>query len=250
MALKEDLRKQGDFLFKYRSYLPLVLLVAGICTKIYQETTGNGKEINGEELMGSAAIFLGFLGLGIRVVTIGYTPKNTSGRNTTEGQIAAVLNTKGMYSLTRNPLYLGNYFMWASIAMLTGNIWFVLLFSLGFWIYYERIIYAEEDFLRNRFGRPYLEWAAKTPIFLPRNLRYKKPDLPFNWKKVARNEKSGLLYLFLLFWFFETLGEYIEEGRLVIEENWIYFGLASSSLLYLVLKYLKTKSMLLNKDGK
>ena len=37
MALQEELKNQGDFLFRYRSYLPLVLLVAGLWMKIYQE---------------------------------------------------------------------------------------------------------------------------------------------------------------------------------------------------------------------
>ncbi|WP_417887675.1 hypothetical protein [Zunongwangia sp.] len=37
------------------------------------------------------------LGLFIRIFTVGYTPKNTSGRNTTEGQLANEFNTTGMY---------------------------------------------------------------------------------------------------------------------------------------------------------
>ena len=37
MALQEEIKKQGDYLFKHRSYLPLVLLIVGLGVKIYQE---------------------------------------------------------------------------------------------------------------------------------------------------------------------------------------------------------------------
>lgn len=37
MALQEDLTKQGDFLFRYRSFLPLILLIIGLAVKVYQE---------------------------------------------------------------------------------------------------------------------------------------------------------------------------------------------------------------------
>lgn len=59
-----------------------------------------------------SCIAVSLFGLLIRAVTIGFTPKGTSGRNTKEGQVAEVLNTKGIYSVVRHPLYLGNYFMW------------------------------------------------------------------------------------------------------------------------------------------
>jgi len=58
------------------------------------------------------AIALSMFGFIIRAIAIGTTPKGTSGRNTKEGQVAESLNTKGIYSMVRHPLYLGNYFMW------------------------------------------------------------------------------------------------------------------------------------------
>jgi len=67
--------------------------------------------------------------------------------------VASTLNTTGAYSLSRNPLYVGNYFMWAGVAMVTDSAWFVLLFSLAFWIYYERTVFAEEFFIFDGAGR-------------------------------------------------------------------------------------------------
>ena len=104
--------------------------------------------------------------------------KSISGRNTVQGQIADELNTKGLYSIVRNPLYVGNYFLWLGIAMLTCNPWFIAIFTLIFWIYYERIVFAEEEFLRKKFGDAYLEWTVRTPIFIPINRSGKNPIHP------------------------------------------------------------------------
>jgi len=251
MALQEELKEQGNLLFKYRSSLPLILLLAGVLVKISPEYLDRETiKISLAEIMESAAIFVGLLGLFIRVLTVGCTPKNTSGRNTTRGQIADTLNTTGIYSLTRNPLYLGNYLMWLSIAMLTGNSWFVLLFSALFWIYYERIVYAEEAFLRNKFGDLYLNWAAKTPVFIPTHFKYIKSRLSFCWKKALKKEKNGLFALFLVFLLFESIGEFVTNGTFLTQKTWIIVGTIATGIIYCILKYLKKYTNILNEEGR
>ena len=251
MALQEELKKQGDYLFKFRSYLPLLLLIIGVWVEVYQEGFSNGaNESLVAEILEELGILAGIVGLIVRIWTVGYTPKNTSGRNTKEGQLADTLNTTGLYSLIRNPLYLGNYLMWVGIAMITGNIWFVLLFTLGFWIYYERIIYAEESFLRKKFGYSYLDWASKTPIFLPKHLNYIKPDIEFSWKKVLKKEKNGLFALFLLFCLFGLIGDIAEGEFSFLEERLSIFGATLTGVIYFVLKYLKKRTNVLNEIGR
>ena len=251
MALQEELKKQGDYLFKFRSYLPLLLLIVGIWVKIYQEAFSAGaNESIMAEILEELGIFAGIVGLIIRIWTVGYTPRNTSGRNTKEGQLADKLNTTGLYSIIRNPLYLGNYLMWVGIAMITGNIWFVLLFTLGFWIYYERIVYAEESFLRKKFGYTYLEWASKTPAFLPKHFSYVKPDIEFSWKKVLKKEKNGLFALFLLFCVFGLIGDFAEGEFSLTEERLSIIGAIATGVIYVILKYLKKHTALLNEMGR
>ena len=46
--------------------------------------------------------------------------------------------------------------------------------GLVFWLYYERIMLAEEEFLRARYGKAFDDWAARTPAFLP-NFRHWVP---------------------------------------------------------------------------
>lgn len=250
MALKEELKHQGDFLFRYRSNLPLILIVIGLAVLVYQESIILS-EIEGYvyTALKSSAIAVGLLGLLIRMYTVGYTPKNTSGRNTSQGQVADVLNTTGIYSIIRNPLYLGNYFMWVATAMLTGNLWFVLLFSMVFWVYYERIVYAEESFLRNKFGDIYLNWAEKTPIFIPTTLKMKKPAIDFNWKKVIKKEKNGLFALFLLFWIFEVIAIYVKTGSYSLNYSWQFNGVVSTALIYVVIKMLKSNTKIFDENS-
>lgn len=242
MALREELKLQGDQLFKYRSYFPLLLLVAGLALKIMGDIKLQTSPISGYfGWLEDPAIFVSLFGLLIRVHAVGYSGKHTSGRNTNKGQVADMLNTTGLYSLVRNPLYVGNYFMWLGIAMLTGNLWFIGIFTLIFWIYYERIVFAEEEFLRNKFGESYLHWAADTPVFIPLKMKWIKPGSAFNWKKVLKQEKNGFLALFLVFSLFDMLGTRITDQQWAINKTWLLVMLLISALNYLTIKLLKKK---------
>ena len=240
MALREELKVQGDFLFKYRSYFPLILLVCGLGLMVLSELNGGPDSLNGyQKWLKDPAIFVSLLGLAIRIHAVGYSGKNTSGRNTDRGQIADMLNTKGLYSVTRNPLYVGNYFMWLGIAMLTCNLWFIGIFTLIFWIYYERIVFAEEEFLRGKFGEKYLQWTTTTPIFIPYKLNWQKSDTPFLWKKVLKQEKNGFLALFLVFLLFDVLGTWIGTGEWTVDKPWLLVMCIVSAVAYVAIKLLK-----------
>lgn len=245
MALQEELKQQGDFLFKHRSYLPLIVLVVGLLVFVQTESSETEAEeywlFDNFEYICLAVSLLGFF---IRVHTIGYTAKNTSGRNTTEGQIADVLNTTGMYSMVRHPLYLGNFFMWLGVALLTENFWFIVAFVFFYAGYYMRIMYAEESYLRSKFKEKYTFWAQHTPVFIPSSTHYKKPISKFNLKKVLKKEKNGLAAIFLLFWLFECVGEIASEKKLVFEYNFWFYAAITATILYVVLKILKKKKML------
>lgn len=245
MALQEELKTQGDFLFRYRSYLPLLILGLGLAvfvhTEYYEiETPSTWFEKNFEFL----CLAISLLGLIIRIITVGHTPKNTSGRNTKDGQIANELNTTGIYSLVRHPLYLGNFFMWLGVAMLTENLWFVIAFILLYAFYYERIMYAEENFLRNKFGQSYLDWAKNIPAFIPAFKHYKKAKYPFSIKKVLKKEKNGFCAVFLLFWVFDVVFRLIQEEPFQFETGFWFYSAIMATVIYFILKILKKQNLL------
>lgn len=246
MALQEELKTQGDFLFKNRSYLPLIILIVGLGVYINTEYFESKAEIETWFSESYEFICLGIclFGLLIRIITVGHSPKNTSGRNTKDGQIADVLNTTGLYSLVRHPLYVGNFFMWLGVAMLTANTWFIIAFVLFYAFYYERIMYAEESFLRTKFGNQYLNWAKDVPAFIPTFKGYKKHRHRFNIKKVLKKEKNGFAAVFLLFWLFEFVGETVEQKKISLEYDFWFYAALLSLAVYLILKILKKKNLL------
>jgi len=239
MALLESFERSGNWLFRYRSYLPLIIFIPGsvmvIRTELYPSTFFL-QETPLEAPFEKFCLAVSLLGLLIRAYTVGFTPKNTSGRNVS-GQVAESLNTTGMYSMVRHPLYLGNFFMWLGVALLTGNIWFLVSFMLFFVLYYERIMFAEEQFLLRKFGQEYNEWANRTPAFIPAFRKYIPNNQKFNLKKVIKKEKTGVVIVFFIFALFNVTGELIEGNPGY--DYFLLIMLALSILYYISVKLLK-----------
>ncbi len=249
MALQEEFESQGNFVFRYRSNLPLLIIIVGLLVFVLNRLSDNYNAVSNYQLLEFISLGVSLVGLAIRIYTVGHTPANTSGRNTKEGQLADELNQTGIYSTVRHPLYLGNFFMWLGAAILCENAWFVVSFALLYWVYYERIMYAEEQFLRRKFGTAYTDWAAKTPAFIPSLKQFSKPKYPFSLKKVLKKEKNGLLAIFVLLFVFHNIGFSIENQKLSIDYDWIFYATIASGIIYIILKALK-KTSILHEEGR
>lgn len=246
MALIEEFESTGQWLFRWRSYLPLLMVGLFLLAMPHYEYPGHSESV--DHAWEAVCLIVSFIGLGIRVLTIGHAPKDTSGRNT-HRQVADTLNTTGMYSLVRNPLYLGNFFMWLGLALFPFLWWLTLIYMLLFWVYYERIIFSEEAFLRERFGDVYLEWANRTPVIVPKFTQYKKPTLPFSFRNVLRREYNGMFAVILIFFLLETVGEALSRGSVHFDVEWIVL-LVTGFLVWIVLRSLKRYTTVLNVPGR
>ncbi len=248
MPMIEEMEKQGAWFFRWRSYLPLFLFLVAIPAYFQfhyeSELCDHVWEI--------ACLCCGFLGLSIRALTIGYVPAGTSGRNT-HGQVAEQLNTTGIYSLVRNPLYLGNYFMWLAPIMFLQAWWLVLICSLVFFIYYERIIFVEEKFLREKFGETYIQWASRTPMFFPKLRGWIPPVESFSWKTVIRREYHGFYALIAILFALEVATDlWIEKVHFSIRSfdvAWV-IGFGLSTIFYLVVRVICKTTCWLRVDGR
>ncbi len=105
---------------RWRSYLP-VALAGVLLMDEYRSANDTGR----------FCLLVSFFGLGIRVFTVGHTPKATSGRNTKE-RVADTLNTTGIYSLVRHPLYLEHMFL--GVMLFAHTWWLALIYILAFWL--------------------------------------------------------------------------------------------------------------------
>jgi protein-S-isoprenylcysteine O-methyltransferase Ste14 len=248
MALKETYEKQGEFLFRHRSYLPLLtapLVIAALLDPQYSHPLFIG--FSGG-LWKTICICISFAGLGVRSLVAGYVPLGTSGRNT-ERQVATSLNTKGMYSLVRNPLYLGNFLIILGLLLFAQVWWFALAGIAIFWIFYERIIFTEEEFLRQKFGAAYVEWTMKTPVFIPKLSGWQKPELPYAWKIVLRREHStqfGMVSALTVLGIASDL--FTTPSHKIATFWWIFWG--TSLVIYLIFRFLKKKTKVLNIEGR
>jgi len=209
MALLHSMEESGKWLFKYRGQLPILLFAMAVPAIKFNSYLWITNEVYLAFTI--FAIVVSFLGLVIRAITIGITPKGTSGRNTKE-QVAEELNSKGIYSVLRHPLYLGNFLMWLGIVIFTFNIWFLFSFCLLYWLYYERIMFAEERFLERKFGETYINWSLKIPAFIPSFKNYEKTEMNFSLKAVLRREYSGVLATLIAFNFIVLVRQFFFPG--------------------------------------
>ncbi|MCX7981720.1 MAG: isoprenylcysteine carboxylmethyltransferase family protein [Syntrophales bacterium] len=245
MALREELEKTGHWLFRWRSYLPL--LVIGLSIIAFREFQYPFSSHLMDNLWELFCLAVSMVGIVVRALTIGFVPEGTSGRNTKE-QVANELNTAGMYSIVRHPLYLGNFIIWFGISLFVRLWWLSLIIILIFWLYYERIIFAEEEFLRRKFGHFYLEWAERTPAFFPKFSLWRRPTLSFSLRTALKEEYSGFFAIIATFTFLEIMGDYFVEGILEFDTLWqvIFFcGLC----FYMTVRIMK-KANLLNVEGR
>jgi len=74
----------------------------------------------------------------------------------------------GLFRWVRNPMYLGVLMVIVAEAILFRSTW-VLLYALALWAgFHVFLVLLEEPQLARRFGRPYLDYRARTPRWIPR----------------------------------------------------------------------------------
>lgn len=256
MTLVDSSEKKGNFLFKYRGQFPILLfLIALPLLYFFPINISNNLKLICNILSMTVCLF-GFL---IRFYTIGTTLKGTSGRNTKK-QIADNLNSRGIYSIVRHPLYLANYFIWIGITIFTYNIYFFLIVNFLFWAYYKRIIFTENRFLEKKFGGKYLDWAKRIPSFIPSFKNYKRTAIRFSIKSILRREYSGMLAAVVSFAYIDILKIFLDtknykEYYLIETLNFqitplMLYILIVTLIISLVLKLLKSYTSILNEEDR
>ena len=222
------------FLFKYRGILPPLFLIFALGLQINFAIFARGAG-----LPSLALLILGLFGLGIRIFAIGYAGTNTSGRNII-GHVADSLNTTGIYSICRNPLYLGNFFLWLACIMALDSVPIIVAFLIAFWWFYSRIIQSEEDFLTQKFGTEYSDYRATTWRILPNILTYRRGQTRFDMMRVLRQESGGLLAFFTAFIISDKM-DILLGGAFVprLEDVILLAGFGVSLCLYGVLRCIK-----------
>jgi len=246
MSYIDQMQRSGNWLFRWRGYLPLVF-VAIVLASLTRFGFIGGSEID-DELWEGFCLVVSACGLVIRALTVGYAAAETSGRNA-RAQRAASLNTTGAYSIVRHPLYVGNFLIWTGIALYPHQWLVVLVCTALYWLYYERIIVAEEAFLADKFGDVFLEWARRTPAFVPNFRAFRAPECGFSLRTVLKREYPAFSGTIFTMFILEVAGDYEVLGRFDLDTLWVVL-LALAVAVHLILRTLKKHTRLLHVEGR
>jgi protein-S-isoprenylcysteine O-methyltransferase Ste14 len=201
----------GDACFRFRaiSVVPVILLIlfifdpldAGRCNPILN--------------------LLGFLialaGAATRIVAAGYAKPFTSGR---ENYLKAEsLNTSGVYSIVRNPLYVGNFLVYNGVLVAYSSPAALAFFNVFFFLNYYFIILSEENYLQGQFGDAYREYRKTVPKVIPRFGLYRGNEHPFNPARALFKERNTTLY-WVCFYAVSLLVKQYKLNNGAIEKFW------------------------------
>ncbi len=253
MRLSDDLTRQGAWLFRWRSYLPLAILpfAAAAFAESGWFVTRFGD--TAEARWDFCCLIIALAGLAVRVKTVGFVPSGTSGRATRQ-QNAEALNTTGMYSIVRHPLYLANFLVLLGFTLVLKSALLTLFTAAACAVYYERIILAEENFLESVHGEQFRRWAAVTPTILPKLRLWISPALPFSWRTVLLREYHGLTLIVMTFFTLKLLNglllKHLSLSQWTTAQPFYVAMFAVGAVFYLVVRLVRKQTLWLEVAGR
>jgi protein-S-isoprenylcysteine O-methyltransferase Ste14 len=228
----------GNLIFHHRNWLfPIFYLLLFIPSP---EILGNPMLALGIGLAISA------LGQLIRNLTIGLVYIIRGGK---DRQIHAnELYTKGMMAHCRNPLYVGNVLVLLGLGIAANSLLFLVIIFPIFFLFYEGIIRAEENYLEGRFGESYLAYKKQVNRWLPNlsGLSNTFSTMQFKWARVIVAEYNPM-YLWMTAGVLLAMKHYITHPESYNFEAAlpVFIGILVALLaLYLTARYLKKSKIL------
>ena len=123
-------------------------------------------------------------GLALRATVIGYAYIKRGGAE--QESLRQKPGDGGHVRHLPQPLYVGNLLIYTRVFLMHGNPWVVLIGVVSFLFMYQCIVYAEEDYLQNKFGDGYKAYCADVSRWLPRFGNFAKAieGMAFNLNRV------------------------------------------------------------------
>jgi protein-S-isoprenylcysteine O-methyltransferase Ste14 len=167
----------GAWMFRYRSFLPVPIVIIGLA-------------VPGWQRLSTWALGAGWILLGEAFRLAGVAAAGTVTRR--RSRDVRELVTWGVFAMTRNPLYVGNFFIWIGFAFMSGVPWFPLVAAVLFALEYHYIVAYEEGVLESTFGPEYLAYKTQTPRWAPRYGARPTPG-EHSWPEAWKSERSTFL---------------------------------------------------------
>lgn len=172
-----DLR---NYLFTYRSYTPIPFLAIML---IFARPT-------------TASLIVGF-GLAIAGEAIRFWGVSYAGSETrTTGTVGGTqLVTSGPFAHVRNPLYIGNIFMYVGVGVMSNALmpYLPLVALVYFAFQYRMIVSLEEEYLEHAFPE-WAEYKERVGRFIPRITPFESGTrLEPDYVRALTSERSSLM---------------------------------------------------------
>lgn len=145
----------GAWLFRYRSSLPVPLALILLFVR--------KGEVSAPWVFVAGPLLV-LLGEGIRLWAVRHIGTISRTRTTRYGPLI----TGGPYGLVRNPLYVGNWFLWTGFAVWSGLLWMVPVAWVMFALQYSAIARWEGALLRGVYQASYDDYARDVRAWMPR----------------------------------------------------------------------------------
>ncbi len=193
---------------------------------------------------GLAVVLLGQI---IRGMTIGLDYIIRGGRD--RKVYAEDLVTTGIFSHCRNPLYVGNLLVLLGLGIVANSLYFVGILMPIFLLFYQAIVLAEENFLRNKFGKGYDDYTQDVNRwwFSWKGLGTTLNNSSFKWKRFLLKEYNSTYTWMVGALLLIAKHQYLENSQL-IDQNFPYYlaALLFITVVYLYIKFLKKTKRLIS----
>ncbi len=174
-----------EWIFKHRGYLPVLPCLVIIFFS------------NPSQRAMVASLFLVAFGETIRLLSVAYI----GGRTRNDRTNAEKLVTNGPYSIVRNPIYVGNFFIGLGYIFLF-NVWMPYIFLIYiplFLVEYGIIMNVEENFLLSKFESNYRRYKQNVPSVLPLFKRYNGEKVTPNFVRALKSERDTLITILIVY---------------------------------------------------
>lgn len=138
--------------------------------------------------------------LGLALVVLGqlirmWTVRHIGVVSRTRASRLGPLVVSGPYLLVRNPIYVGNWFLWTGFTIWSGVLWMLPVVWAVFILQHRAIVRWEEQLLIDRFGAPYAEYLKSVNRWWPSSLAVPAgtPQASHSWSDVLFSERGTLV---------------------------------------------------------
>jgi protein-S-isoprenylcysteine O-methyltransferase Ste14 len=176
------LARLGAWLFRHRGFLPVPFIVVPFIW-------------HGSMVAASWALGVLIVAGGESLRLWGVAAAGAETRRRSRG--VSRLVTYGPFAWLRNPLYVGNFFIWTGFSVIAGIHWFLPIAVAVFALEYTPIVRYEEAVLEATFGAEYLRYKQATPRWVPVAPEAERAG-PMCWRTAWRSERSTLVQFAVL----------------------------------------------------